>query len=402
MSAAFVLAAGGTGGHLFPAEALAGELLASGSRVFLLSDARADGFVGRVPGIEVHHLRAGRFGGGPVQAAHALKDLALGVLQARRLLRRLSPAGVIGFGGYASVPTMAAAIQLGLPTAIHEQNAVLGRANRLLASRVRTIATGFPTTLGLRVAERARSVHTGNPVRPAILARMEAGYRAPESYRPIELVILGGSQGARILSDVVPAALAALPAPLRSILRVSHQARPEDLAASAATYAANGIVADVDTFFLDVPERLARAQLAVCRAGASTLAELAAIGRPALLIPYPYATDDHQSANARAFAEAGGGWVIPQSDLRADNLALRLEHLLGDRAALMAAADRPALAGATLPSIWHGSPSPSTPAPIARRAKRGLQHEGASLDDRAAAFRRHRRDRYERHRRGPP
>ncbi len=337
MKASFVLAAGGTGGHLFPAEALAAELLASGSRVFLLSDARADHLAGRSPGIEIHQIRAGRLGGGPVKAAHALKELAVGLLQARRLLRRLSPAGVIGFGGYASLPTMLASIQLGLPTLIHEQNAVLGRANRLLASRVRRIATGFKTTAGLRASERVRCVHTGNPVRPAFLARAEAGYQAPEPHRPIELVILGGSQGARILSEVVPAALAALPASLRDILRVSQQARPEDLAETTRMYAANGIVAEVDTFFADVA---ARAHLAICRAGASTLAELAVIGRPALLIPYPHATDDHQTANARAFAEAGGGWVVPQSDLRPDTLAPRLEHLLGDRAALTTAAHR--------------------------------------------------------------
>jgi UDP-N-acetylglucosamine--N-acetylmuramyl-(pentapeptide) pyrophosphoryl-undecaprenol N-acetylglucosamine transferase len=338
VSRPFVIAAGGTGGHLFPAEALAGELLARGREVHLVSDVRAEAFAGRVPGIAVHQVRAARFEGGAAQAAHALGELALGVLQARRLLRRLSPACVVGFGGYPSVPTMLAAVYLGLPTLIHEQNGVLGRANRLLAPRVRRIATGFPVTAGLRPADRARAAHTGNPVRPGIIAIGQRKYKAPQRGSPIELLVLGGSQGARVMSEVVPPALAALPPRLREALRVSHQARPEDLPAAEAIYQKNRITAELQSFFTDVPDRLARAHLTICRAGASTVAELAAIGRPALLIPYPYATDDHQSANARAFAEAGGGWVIPQPELRADTLALHLENLLGDVAALTAAA----------------------------------------------------------------
>lgn len=340
MTRPYVLAAGGTGGHLFPAEAVGSELLGLGKRVHLLSDARAEAFAGRVPEIEIHHVRAGQLGGGPAHTAHALGELALGVLQARRLLRRLSPACVIGFGGYPSVPTMLAAVSLGLPTVIHEQNAVLGRANRLLAPRVRRIATAFPATAGLRAADCARSLHTGNPVRPVILAIGQAKYKAPQRGGPIELVILGGSQGARIMSEVVPPALAALPARLREVLKVSHQARPEDLAAAEAIYRKHRVNAELQSFFADVPERLARAHLAICRAGASTIAELAAIGRPALLIPYPHATDDHQTANARAFAEAGGGWVVAQPELRPDTLALHLESLLGDGPALIAAAQR--------------------------------------------------------------
>ena len=340
MSMSFVLAAGGTGGHLFPAEALAGELLGRGSRVHLLSDRRVDAFAGRVPGMEVHRVRAGRFDGGPSQAIKALAELALGIVQARQLLRRLAPAKVIGFGGYPSVPTMLAAASLGLPTIVHEQNAVLGRANRLLAPRVQLIAMGFPATAGLRPTDRARSVHTGNPVRPAILAAGTAGYRAPEPGRPIELLILGGSQGARVLSEVIPPSLAVLPTRLREVLRISQQVRPEDLAAVAEIYRGNGIAADLNVFFDDVPARLARAHLAICRAGASTVAELAATGRPAVLIPYPHATDDHQTANARAFAEAGGGWVMPQCGVTPDALASRLGGLLADRAALSAAAQR--------------------------------------------------------------
>jgi UDP-N-acetylglucosamine--N-acetylmuramyl-(pentapeptide) pyrophosphoryl-undecaprenol N-acetylglucosamine transferase len=255
------------------------------------------------------------------------------------LLRRLSPACVIGFGGYPSIPPMLAAVYLGLPTLIHEQNAVLGRANRFLAPRVRRIATSFPETSGLRVSDLSRAVHTGNPVRPAFLAVSQAGYKAPQRGGPIELVILGGSQGARILSEIVPPALAALPTRWREMLRVTQQARPEDLSTVREIYRKNRIAAELQSFFTDLPERLARAHLAICRAGASTVAELAAIGRPAVLIPYPHATADHQTANARALAEAGGGWVIPQSELRADTLVLHLERLFGDQALLSSAAE---------------------------------------------------------------
>jgi UDP-N-acetylglucosamine--N-acetylmuramyl-(pentapeptide) pyrophosphoryl-undecaprenol N-acetylglucosamine transferase len=340
VSAPFVLAAGGTGGHVFPAEALAGELLARGRSIHLLCDGRADGFARRVPGVGVHHVRAGRLGGGPGQAVHGLAGLALGVVQARRLLRRLAPAGVIGFGGYPSVPTMLAARYLGVPTIIHEQNAILGRANRLLAPQAQRIATSFPSTAGLRPADSARAIHTGNPVRPAILALAHASYTAPERGGPIELLILGGSQGARVLGEVVPPAVTALPARLRGMLRISQQVRPEDLAAVAEIYQRNRIAADLSSFFDDLPTRLARAHLTICRAGASTVAELAALGRPAVLIPYPHATDDHQTANARAFAEAGGGWLVPQSSLSPGMLSHRLEHLLADNSALTAAAYR--------------------------------------------------------------
>ena len=208
-----MLAAGGTGGHLFPAEALARELVGYGRQVHLLTDSRAEAFAAQVPGVEIHNVRAGRLGGGPVRAAYGLAGLAAGTLQARRLLRRLTPAAVIGFGGYPSVPTMLAAASLGLPTLIHEQNAVLGRANRLLAPRAGRIATGFPETAGLRPADRIRAVHTGNPVRPAVLALAAADYvRRRRADGPIELLVLGGSQGARILGEVVPAALAMLAA----------------------------------------------------------------------------------------------------------------------------------------------------------------------------------------------
>ena len=334
----FVLAAGGTGGHLFPAQALAEQLVAHGSLVHLATDRRADAFAAAVPGVEVSEIWAGRLGGGPISLACGAAETAIGIVQASRLLRRIGPDAVIGFGGYPSVPTMLAATQLGYPTAIHEQNAVLGRANRLLARRVSRIATGFADIAGLRDADRSRAVHTGNPVRPAIRAVAAAPYRPPAPGAPIELLVLGGSQGARIFADIVPPALAALAQALRGRLRLSQQARPEDAERVAAQLREAGIDAAVNSFFTDVPERLARAQLVICRAGASTVSELAATGRPALLVPYPHATDDHQSANARAVAAAGAGWVMPQPAFTAPMLAELLTQRLADPAALAAAA----------------------------------------------------------------
>ena len=338
----FVLAAGGTGGHLFPAEALAEQLVGLGAAVCLATDRRADAFDSRVPGVEIREICAGRLGGGPLQSAYGVAAMVIGFVQARRLLRRLEPEAVVGFGGYPSVPAMLAAIQLGIPTVIHEQNAALGRANRALARRVRRIATGFAETAGLLPADRSRVVHTGNPVRPAIRAVARVEYRPPQPgappSEPVEILILGGSQGARIFADIVPPALAALPAALRGALRISQQARPEDCARVAAQFEAVGIAAEISSFFADVPERLARAQLVICRAGASTISEVAAAGRPAFLVPYPHATDDHQTANARAFVDAGAGWLVPQSVLSVPALTSLLAERLADAAGLAHAA----------------------------------------------------------------
>jgi UDP-N-acetylglucosamine--N-acetylmuramyl-(pentapeptide) pyrophosphoryl-undecaprenol N-acetylglucosamine transferase len=229
---------------------------------------------------------------------------------------------------------------LRLPTILHEQNAVLGRVNRLLAPWVGQIATAFPAVERLRPADRARAIQTGNPVRPAILARADSVYRPPQADGGIELLVLGGSQGAHFLGEIVPAALASLAPALQRRLHVSQQARPEDRAAATAAYAGLGIAAEVEEFFADVPARLERAHLAICRAGASTIAELAAIGRPAILVPYPHATDDHQSVNARALAAAGGGWVVPQAELSPDGLATRLQALFEDGTDLAEAARR--------------------------------------------------------------
>jgi UDP-N-acetylglucosamine--N-acetylmuramyl-(pentapeptide) pyrophosphoryl-undecaprenol N-acetylglucosamine transferase len=322
-----VLAAGGTGGHMFPAEALARELLGRGSRVALVTDRRGQAFGEKLPGVELHRIRAGRIGAGLMSKVVGIAELALGTLEAGRLLRAISPAAVVGFGGYPSLPTMLAATRLGVPTLIHEQNAILGRANRLLAPRVGHIATSFTEVGAVRAADHARIVETGNPVRPSITAERNAPYPALVEGGVFNILILGGSQGARILSEVIPAALARLPEALRRRLRVTQQARAEDLEAVRRAHSTNGVAAELATFFNDVPARLAQAHLVISRSGASTVAELAMIGRPAILVPYLHATDDHQTANARALEKAGGAWVISQSLFTPDTLAERLVAL---------------------------------------------------------------------------
>lgn len=343
-SAPIVLAAGGTGGHMFPAEALARELLARGRVVALVTDRRGQSFGDRVPGVATHRIRVGRFDAGLVGKAIGVAELMFGIAQAGIKLRRLAPSAVIGFGGYPSVPTVLAASRLGIPSLIHEQNALLGRANRLLASRARRIAVSFAATARLRPADRPRAVETGNPVRPAIIAQRRHAYSVPAADGAIELVITGGSQGARVFSEIVPDALALLPETLRQRLRLSQQARPEDIDALRGRYAASGIAAELASFFEDVPARLARAQLVIARAGASTVAELTAIGRPALLVPYPHAADDHQSANAGAFTRSGAGWAMAQPAFTAENLA-------GFLAATLAAPDRLADAAAAAKTL---------------------------------------------------
>jgi UDP-N-acetylglucosamine--N-acetylmuramyl-(pentapeptide) pyrophosphoryl-undecaprenol N-acetylglucosamine transferase len=328
MTALVVLAAGGTGGHMFPAEALARELLSRSLGVALITDRRGQAFGERLPGVALHRIRAGRFGAGLMSKIVGVAELALGTLEARRLLRKLAPAAAIGFGGYPSVPTMLASAQLGVPTLLHEQNAILGRANRLLAPRVRRIATAFPEVDAIRPADRARVTETGNPVRPAIAAERGTGYPTPKPDGPFQILVLGGSQGARVLSEVIPAACTKLPEALRRRLRLTQQARAEDIEAVRRAHAASGVAAELATFFDDVPARLARAHLVISRSGASTMAELQIVGRPAILVPYQHAADDHQTANARALAAAGGAWVIPQPAFTADTLAERLSSLM--------------------------------------------------------------------------
>ncbi|WP_431268335.1 undecaprenyldiphospho-muramoylpentapeptide beta-N-acetylglucosaminyltransferase [Dankookia sp. P2] len=334
-----VIAAGGTGGHLFPAEALAAELLARGERVALMTDARSTAFDSPAfANAERFVLRgSGLSGRGVLRAAKGAAALAAGTLQARGLLRDLQAAAVVGFGGYPSVPPLLAALtMLGQRpvTVLHEQNAVLGRANRLLAPRADLLALSHAATA--QVPARARSELVGNPVRPALAAL--AGTDYPGTEAALRLLVLGGSLGARVFADIVPAAVAALPEPLRKRLVVAQQCRPEDLARVRAAYDAAGVPAELSAFFPDVAGRLATAHLVVARAGAGTIAELACAGRPAILVPLPHAIDDHQQANARALAEAGAAIVMPQATLTPAALAGQLAALLSDPRGLARAA----------------------------------------------------------------
>lgn len=343
----FVIAAGGTGGHFFPAEALAAELLRRGHRIALMTDARSGGLNSPVfEGCERFVLAgAGLAGRGLLRAGRAALALARGTWQARRILAREKAAAIVGFGGYPSVaPVLAARLLWARPViAIHEQNAVLGRANRLLGRAADLLALGHADTA--RIPAGMHTEFTGNPVRPAIMALAGQGYAAATG--AINVLVLGGSLGARIFSDVVPPALAALPAPLRARLCVTQQTRSEDLDRVQSAYAQSGITAELAPFFDGIAARLAAAHLVIARAGASTVAELATAGRPAILVPLPSAIDDHQSANARALSDTGGAWTIAQPAFTAPALAALLgdlftdPHCLADAARHSAACGRP-------------------------------------------------------------
>lgn len=335
-----VLAAGGTGGHVFPAEALATELSGRGCRIAIVTDRRGGhAFSGILRTTETHYIRAGGIAGKSVAGVlKSAPELLVGFAQAWALLKRLSPGAVVGFGGYAALPTMMAAAYAGFPTAIHEQNAVLGRANRILAPRVGRIATSFARLRGIQPEAAARAVHTGMPVRPAVVALRDRPYEAPRSGGPLKLLVIGGSQGARVLSTVVPAAIALLPRAVRDRLKLVQQCRPEDLERVRAAYAAVQMAPTLAGFFGDLPERLAECHLLIGRAGASTVAEMTTLGRPAILVPYPSAIDDHQTANAQALDEAGGGWLMPEPAFTAEALAGRLESLFALPASLENAA----------------------------------------------------------------
>ena len=325
-----VLTTGGTGGHVFPAEALAIELKDRGCRLAWITDQRGTAYKGALSDIETHSIRAGGIAGqGLLGRAKSVVNLGVGALQARSLLNRLKPACVVGFGGYASVPTMMAATWAGLKTALHEQNALLGRANRLLAGRVDRIATSFASVRGIPENAEQKIVHTGMPVRPGIAAVRGTAYPALTDDASLKILVLGGSQGAHVFSEIIPAALAKLPQSLQQRIQIAQQCRPEDLNDAQARYAGLAVQSELKTFFDDVPQRLVDAHLVIARSGASTVAELTAVGRPAILVPYPYAADDHQSYNAHAMDEAGGGWLMPQDSMTPENLAERIESLFG-------------------------------------------------------------------------
>ncbi|MBW3095922.1 undecaprenyldiphospho-muramoylpentapeptide beta-N-acetylglucosaminyltransferase [Pseudohoeflea coraliihabitans] len=323
-----LLAAGGTGGHLFPAEALAGELAARGHRVELVTDMRAEKFAGDFPAERIHLVPSATFGGkSPLRLLKTGSTLAHGFFKAWSLMRAVQPKIVVGFGGYPTVPPLMAAALSGQRTIIHEQNGVMGRANRALAGRVDAIAGGFLKARG-RHAEKI--VEVGNPARPAVLARAGTPYERPQEGGPLRLLVFGGSQGAQFFSAAVPEAIAQLPAALQQRLVVTQQARGEDEERLTARYAQMSVQADVARFFDDLPAHLANAHLVLSRSGASTVNELAIIGRPAILVPLPHALDDDQGHNAQLLVEADAALMRRQPAITRDTLAADLTALLSD------------------------------------------------------------------------
>jgi UDP-N-acetylglucosamine--N-acetylmuramyl-(pentapeptide) pyrophosphoryl-undecaprenol N-acetylglucosamine transferase len=325
-----ILAAGGTGGHIFPAAALAEVLRARGIDVRLVTDARFHTYehAGNVlTQIPVHTIRTGNIGGGLLKKLLGVVSIIVGTGQAIGLMRRYRPIAVVGFGGYPSLPTMLAAILTGKRSIVHEQNSVLGRVNRLIATRVSVIATTYINTLKLPAGAR-RVVHTGNPVRGAVAALANMAYPEFHANGLLRVLVLGGSQGASVFSTVLPAALALVPAELRAHIRLDQQCRTAEIETVRSHYAALGMQVDLAPFFTDVAARLAAAHLVISRAGASSVAELMLAGKPALLVPLPGAMDNHQFYNAQAVEHAGAGWVVSQEQFTAQGLAIKLETLL--------------------------------------------------------------------------
>jgi UDP-N-acetylglucosamine--N-acetylmuramyl-(pentapeptide) pyrophosphoryl-undecaprenol N-acetylglucosamine transferase len=330
----FVLAAGGTGGHLIPAFALAIELEARGHHVALITDERGSNIPGKPEGLTAHVLPAGRFGKNPLKWLAGVRAVLEGRSMALRLFDAFEPSAVIGFGGYPALPALLAATSAKVPSVIHEQNAVLGRVNRLLAGRVDAIATSYARIERLK-AKHAHKVHlTGNPVREEVLALREMDFPALTEEGLLRVLVTGGSQGARVLSEIVPDGLAMLPPALRSRLQVTQQCRPEDLDAVRTRYAEHDIPAELGTYFEDMHERLADTHLFIGRAGASTIAELTGVGRPAILIPLPIATDDHQAVNTREIVKAGGARMIRQEKFTPKELAKQIQALAQNPASL--------------------------------------------------------------------
>lgn len=328
-----ILAAGGTGGHIFPAEALAEELLARGFSPVLVTDHRfhqynkhtGEGVLARIP---IHTIRAGSPSGGIINRLRQIIGIVRGIFQARRLMQTLDPIAVVGFGGYPSFPTMVAAVWSKRVTIIHEQNSVLGRVNRLLAGRVKSIAATYDDTQHLPESAKERVTVTGNPVRAAVRALNHVEYPTLAEGGLMRILVTGGSQGASVFSEVVPPAMRLLSPEFRSRIRLDQQCRTNEIDGVRAQYTAMGMQVDLAPFFTDVAARLASTHLVICRAGASTVAELMAAGRPAVLVPLPQATDNHQYHNAQAIEDSGAGWVVTQDAFTPQSLAARIETLL--------------------------------------------------------------------------
>lgn len=345
MAGTVLICAGGTGGHLFPAESLALALKSRGWKIHLATDHRVEAYGQDFPAEAIHIIPSATITKSPVAAARAMATLARGFMAGRSLIRSLRPDVVVGFGGYPTVPPMLAAARAKVPTVIHDQNAVLGRANKFLAARVTAIATSFDKVGGAENLVGDRVVETGNPVRAAVREAARVPYPLRGAGDPFRLLVFGGSQGARFMSDLVPPAIAAMPEAVRRLLRIVQQCRAEDLTRVAEAYRAAGVEAELQPFFRDMPARIAVSHLVVCRSGASTVAELAVIGRPAIMIPLPNALDQDQKANALVLARAGGGWMVEQRDMNPDRLAHELADSIANPDRLGAVAEASATVG---------------------------------------------------------
>ncbi len=328
-SPSIMLSAGGTGGHLFPALALAQELKRRGWEVDLITDMRGDRYGTGFPARDIYRVPAATLTArSPLALAQLAVTLMRGIWTARRLLRRVQPTAIAGFGGYPTFPPLVAAKLCGIPALVHEQNAVMGRANRVLQRLAAVIALSFEETRHVPETAKSKARFTGNPVRDTVISAAQEPYRAPAGNGMFELVVFGGSQGARYFSETVPPALRLLPEALRSRLSVVQQCRAEDLERVRTAYRKAGIAAELETFFSDLPQRLASAHLVVARAGASTVAELAVLGRPAILIPFSHALDNDQLENATRLQEAGGAWCLPERELSPEKLSAEIERLM--------------------------------------------------------------------------
>jgi UDP-N-acetylglucosamine--N-acetylmuramyl-(pentapeptide) pyrophosphoryl-undecaprenol N-acetylglucosamine transferase len=329
----YVLSAGGTGGHLFPAEALAAELKRRGHKIVVMTDKRGRSYTGAFTGAEIVTVPSAALSGGGLKLLIAPFKILTGIWVSRRRLKKIKPAAAIGFGGYPSVPVMLAACWGGWPTAIVSPDAVLGRANRLLADRVNKIAANFPLKRFLP-KDVSKVVYTGNPLRPEVLALKAAPYDTPAPGGVLKILIFGGSQGARFFSETLPPAILRLPDAIKARLDIVQQCRPEDLETVRRVYEAMKVKAELAPFFKDMPQKMANAHLVIARSGAGTVSELAVIGRPAILVPLPHALDDNQTPNADALVAAGGGWRVAQKDLKPARLAEMLEKIFADPAKL--------------------------------------------------------------------
>ncbi|RIX32107.1 undecaprenyldiphospho-muramoylpentapeptide beta-N-acetylglucosaminyltransferase [Sphingomonas edaphi] len=334
------LAAGGTGGHMVPAHALAAELKARGHGVMLITDDRGAKIPGLFEDVPTHILPAGRLGGGPIGMLKAVRSVLQGRRRAKALYRDFTPDAVVGFGGYPAFPALLAASSMKIPTILHEQNAVLGRVNRWVAGDAAAIATAYAEVDRLKATYRGKVELVGNPVRESVARLGTMPFPEFDDTAPLKILVTGGSQGATVLGKVVPDALGKLPPKLRHRLQVVQQCRADDIETVRARYAALNIPAELLTYIEDMPERLGETHLVIARAGASTIAELTAAGRPAILVPLPTATDDHQTANAREMAKAGGARMIMQDEFTPETLSAQIAVIAGDAQALSNAAER--------------------------------------------------------------